>query len=152
MKRMLEHVTRLFPFLSKGIVASFIAYSVDFALLAFLTEVAGIHYQFSACISFYVGTNVTYILSVAWIFPHRSVKNKIIEYLIFFAVGTVGVGLNALLLWFFTEVTGIYYLLSKIISGSSVFFWNFYARKHILFRQKQKQAREHPGEDPSRQA
>ena len=133
---LVRHIVRLFPFLSRGVVASIIAYSVDVALLAFLTEVVGLHYQVSACISFYVGTNITYILSVTWIFPHRAVKNKIIEYLIFFAVGTVGVGLNALLLWFFTEKIGVYYLLSKVISGSSVFFWNFYARKHILFRRR----------------
>ncbi|MBN2051616.1 MAG: GtrA family protein [Spirochaetales bacterium] len=135
-KTITEKITATFPFLSKAVIASLIATCVDFGLLAFLTEIIGLHYQLSACIGFYAGTNVTYFLSITWIFPHRSLKSKILEYILFFAVGTVGVGLNALLLWFFTEVTGLYYLLSKIISGSTVFFWNFYARKHILFRER----------------
>lgn len=133
-RRIAGIVTGHLPFLSKAVAASLIATVVDFALLAFLTEIVGLHYQLSASIGFYAGTNVTYFLSITWIFPHRSVKSKLVEYILFFAVGTVGVGFNALLLWFFTEILGIYYMFSKVISGSLVFFWNFYARKHILFR------------------
>lgn len=136
MKAFFRWIARLFPFLSKAVVASFVAYCVDFGIMVFLTEVAGLHYQVSAVAGFYAGTNITYFLSITWIFPHRAVRNRFLEYIVFFTVGTIGVGLNALLLWFCTEVIGIYYMLSKIISGSTVFFWNFYARKHILFRER----------------
>ncbi len=136
MKGTIRRIMLLFPYLSKAVPASFIAYCVDFGILAFLTEVFGIHYQISACVGFYVGTNITYILSVTWIFPYRAIRRKMVEYFLFFAVGTIGVGLNSLILWFFTETVGIHYLVSKIISGSTVFFWNFYARKYILFQKR----------------
>ncbi len=56
------------------------------------------------------------------------------EYGLFVFVGVVGLGLNELLLWMFTDALGLYYLLSKVIGASLVFFWNFGMRKALLFR------------------
>ena len=45
--------------LLRAMGASLVAFSVDFAVLALLTEAAGIHYLLSAGISFLLGTSVT---------------------------------------------------------------------------------------------
>jgi len=110
-----------------------IAYSVDFGFLIFLTEVVKIHYLISAAIAFILGLLVNYAISILWVFPKRALASKRTEFLIFSIIGLIGLGLNEVIIWFFTEFIHYHYLISKIFSTVVVFFWNFIARKKILF-------------------
>jgi putative flippase GtrA len=116
------------------LVVGGIAYAVDFGVLFILTEAAGFHYLLSAALSFLLGLVVNYCLSVVWVFPRRAMADKRMEFLVFAAVGLVGLGLNEGIIWFFTARLKIYYLLSKIAASVVVLLWNFFARKRILFR------------------
>jgi putative flippase GtrA len=120
--------------LLRSMGVSLIAFAADFALLALLTEAARLHYLLSAAISFLLGTSVSYLLSVLWVFPVRRYASRLLEYALFIFVGLVGLGLNEAFLWALTEKVGIYYLASKVIAASLIFFWNFGARKLLLFR------------------
>jgi putative flippase GtrA len=120
--------------LLKTIVASQAAFWLDFGVLALLTEVAGLHYLVSAAIAFLVGTTLSYVLSVAWVFDTRRVASKTAEYALFVLVGAVGLALNEGLLWLFTEPLGLHYLLAKMVAATVIFGWNFGARKLLLFR------------------
>jgi putative flippase GtrA len=120
--------------LIRSVFSSNVAFAVDFGILVVLTEVVGLHYLISNGIAFMVGTTISYTLSVFWVFSRRSIANKHAEYWIFILIGVVGVGLNEALIWTFTEHVHIHYLISKVIAGSSVFFFNFFARKYVLFR------------------
>ena len=51
----------------------------------------------------------------------------------FLLISTIGLIFTEILLYFFTDVCGIYYLLSKIISAIIVLFWNFIARRVMLY-------------------
>jgi len=110
-----------------------IAFVVDFSSLYLLTEFAGLHYLHSAAIAFILGLVVNYILSILWVFNSRTVNKKIVEIIIFAVIGIIGLGLNEVMIWFFTEQLTIYYLYSKLISTVIVYFWNFLARKYILY-------------------
>jgi len=110
-----------------------IAYSVDFGSLVFLTEVFEIHYLISAAISFILGLLTNYALSIFWVFPKRTLADKRIEFLIFSIIGLIGLGLNEVTIWFFTEFIHFHYLISKMFSTVIVFFWNFFVRKKFLF-------------------
>ncbi|MBW1971284.1 MAG: GtrA family protein [Deltaproteobacteria bacterium] len=110
------------------------AFIVDFGSLFVLTEFIHIYYLISAAIAFILGLGTNYILSIIWVFDKRIFKNKYIEFMIFGIIGIVGLGLNELFIWFFTEEMHFYYLISKIISTFFVYLWNFFARKFILFR------------------
>jgi putative flippase GtrA len=125
----------LFSEITRSVPVSLVSFGVDFGILALLTEVFHVFYLISAAFSFMIGVSLSYLLSVLWVFRTRRIPRKSLEYSLFVLVGTVGLGLNEALLWFFTTPLGIYYLLSKIIAASIVFFWNFGARKYILFRQ-----------------
>ena len=114
--------------------SSAVCFALDFATLALLTEVFGLFYLLSAAVSFSLGTTLSYILSVRWVFRARRVPSKAVEYGLFFIIGAVGLALNEALLWLFTEKLLLFYLLSKIAAGALVFFWNFGARKLLLFR------------------
>jgi len=109
------------------------AFAVDFGLLFVFTHFLHLHYLLSATLSFIAGLLVNYFISTSWVFNRKTVKNKYFEFLIFAIIGVIGLGFNDLFMWIFTDRFGIYYLLSKIITTAIVYFWNFFARKYILF-------------------
>ncbi len=109
------------------------AYIVDIGTLFLVTEYLQIHYLTSAAVAFLFGLTVNYFLSTWWVFSKRRTRSRIAEILVFSLIGVVGLGLNELFIWFFTELLLFYYLMSKIFSTVFVYLWNFLARKFILF-------------------
>ncbi len=112
-----------------------IAYCADFGSLFILTDIVKVHYLISAAIAFTLGLITNYTLSIFWVFSKRTVSDKKLEFIIFSVIGLVGLALNEVIIWFFTETAHFHYLISKVFSTVVVFFWNFFARKKILFSQ-----------------
>lgn len=109
------------------------AYTVDFGSLIIFTEFLNIHYLISAALAFILGLITNYLLSIFWVFSKRSMEDKRKEFVVFTIIGMVGLGFNELFIWIFTEMAQFHYLISKLISTVFVFFWNFAARKKLLF-------------------
>lgn len=109
------------------------AFLVDYGLLVLLTEVCGLHYLVSATISFIAGLVVNYLLSTSWVFRKSKLENKWAEFAIFAIIGVVGLLLNNLLLYLFTDLAHIHYMISKLLTTALVMIWNFGARKIVLF-------------------
>ena len=105
----------------------------DFSILFILTHYFNVYYLFSATISFTAGVFVTYLISIYWVFQQKSHRKRSSEFILFVLIGVVGLILTLGLLWIFTEKLHIYYLVSKIIATVIVYFWNFFARKKLLF-------------------
>ena len=120
--------------LFRSIPSSSVSFALDFGILVLLTEAAGLHYLISNAIGFMAGTTLNYVLCVLWVFAKHRIRHRHLEYWIFIFIGASGVGLNEILIWTFTEHIHIYYLYSKIIAGCTVFFYNFFTRKNLLFR------------------
>ena len=113
--------------------ASFIA---DSALLHIITEM-GLHYLISGVISFIFGLTVNYLLSKLLVFQNRtSGVERTKEIIVFSVVAVIGLGLTELLMWLFTEKLLWYYMISKAIAAIIVLFWNYYAKKLLLYRNK----------------
>jgi putative flippase GtrA len=110
------------------------AFIVDFGSLFIFTEFFGIYYLISAAIAFILGLIANYVLSVNWVFNRRTLGNAKLEFGVFALIGVIGLFLNEIFIWFFTDYLHIYYLLSKIIAAAIILFWNFFARKITLFR------------------
>jgi putative flippase GtrA len=138
----------LIQFMRYGLVGG-IAFIADFGVLFLFTTFPffQIHYLLAASISFLAGLTVNYILSIRWVFAVHTIKNRKLEFLLFGFIGFIGLGMNALFIWFFTDIffanvviisgKQIKILLSKIISTAFVFIWNFLARKITLFSQSE---------------
>lgn len=109
------------------------AFLIDFGVLFALTEYLNLHYLVSAAIAFVAGLSVNYYLSTKWVFARRAIGNRIVEFTLFAFIGIIGLGLNELSMWIFTDILLIYYLVSKIITTIIIYLWNFTARKFILF-------------------
>jgi len=110
------------------------AFIIDFLSLFILTDFFGIYYLISAALAFILGLIANYLLSVSWVFNKRTLENRTFEFGIFAIIGIVGLGLNEVFIWFFTQDLQIYYLYSKIFAAVIILFWNFFARKFTLFR------------------
>jgi len=119
-------------FFRYGIVGG-LAFLVDYGLLYLLSDKCGLHYLLSASIAFIAGLVVNYLLSIFWVFSESKYQDKRKEFAIFAFIGVIGLGLTEGLMWLFTDLTGLHYLLSKLITAALVLLWNFFARKAVLF-------------------
>lgn len=117
-----------------GIVAG-VSLSIDIFILILLVEYAHLHYLLAASISFCLGAAVNFTLSIKWIFINPRVKSIQYEFLGVIAVALVGLALNTAIIWALTALVGIFYLYSKILSAVIVFFWNFFVRKQLMYKE-----------------
>ena len=110
-----------------------IAFLLDFSMLYVLTDYLHIYYILSATVAFIAGLLCNYVLSVFWVFSERALSNKLAEFLVFSLIGLIGLLLNDGLIWTLTEVGKMHYLASKVLAAVVIFFWNFFARRQVLF-------------------
>lgn len=124
----------LFGQLMRYAVVGGISFVVDYGSLWLLTEKAGLPYLWSAAIAFILGLACNYILSTRWVFGESRIKNAWGEFIAFAIIGVIGLGLNELIMYGCTDGLGFHYMLSKIVSTAIVFFWNFLARRFLVFK------------------
>lgn len=92
------------------------------------------NYMIAAAIAFVVGLAVNYALSILFVFSESSkVKNKVKEFVVYGIIGLIGLLITEGIMYLFTDVFGLYFLISKIIAAVIVLVWNFAARKVVLY-------------------
>lgn len=97
----------------------------------------GLHYLIAAVIGFIAGLAVNFLLSKLFIFKKDNAAiGKKGEFVAYAVIGVVGLGITELLMYFFTDIMLLHYAVSKIIAAIIVLFWNFIARKKLLYGKK----------------
>lgn len=109
------------------------AFAVDFFFLYFFSDICHIHYLISGILSFIISVMVNYWMSTQWVFNQDGSNNRFMEFNMFLLISTIGLVFTEILLWFFTDIMGMYYLISKIIAAVIVLFWNFLARRVMFY-------------------
>lgn len=104
----------------------------DIALLYMFVSILHINYLLSSVCSFSISAVVNYILCVTWVFDERVVEKRHRELLYYFLLSITGLAISTSLIWFFTAVAGLYYMLSKLIATFITYWINFGARKYLL--------------------
>lgn len=125
----------LLQFFRNALVGSF-AFVLELGLMYLLTECAHVYYLWSSVFSSLCAGGVNYLLSTIWVFNQSKVKNKPLEFILFTAIGALGLLLNVFFLWLLTDCIGIYYMFSKVIAMILVFTLIFFIRKYVLFTTK----------------
>ena len=97
---------------------------VDCGVLFGLTEFFGVHYLYSAGISFTVSVIFNYWLCVAYVFKNAK-KQTPKQATIFIGSSIVGLGLNQICMWFFVEIVTLHYMLAKLGATVIVTIWNY---------------------------
>ena len=109
------------------------AFIVDIFFLYVFSDIFGIYYLISAIFSFVISVLVNYAMSIRWVFNQDNIENRVVEFNLFLLISTIGLVFTEILLYFFTDICGIHYLISKIISAIIVLFWNFLARRVMFY-------------------
>ena len=122
----------------KYLIVGGICTLLDFVLLFTLTNFVGIYYLASSVISFMSATVLNYYLCTQWIFSVRNVQSRKLEFLYYIIISAVGMCLNILLIWVFTEFISFHYMISKVVATLVVLWWNFFSRKYFLHRENRK--------------
>ncbi len=115
------------------LAASVVALGCDLGLLFALTQYGGVHYLTSATISYCAGAILHYVISIKLVFRDRSVTNRRLEFIGFFAVGLLGLGATQLVLKVAVDGFGLSYMIGKVIAIAVSFTLNFVVRKVMLF-------------------
>ncbi len=130
---------QFFRYLFVGGLATVVDWGVSYLLFRFVFNE---NYAIAAnSISFVAGLAVNYLISTFWIFKNSAVESKLKEFLGFAAIGLVGLFMTMGITWLFelwlADKTSAFQILAKIVSTAAAFFWNFFARKILLFTKKE---------------
>ncbi len=117
----------------RALLVGGVSFGADTLTLFVLKEFAHFHYLLAAAISFILGSVISYILNTTFVFRYRKYDQRYKEFILFFCIGSLGLGLHELCLWALTDGLGLYYLLSKFATAVVLFLWNYLVRKWVLF-------------------
>ncbi len=107
---------------------------VNIAVLFALTEYGGIYYLFSAVCSFIVALVFNFTLNKLWTFGEKFHESTVPKFFKFTTVSLAALCVNLLFLWLFTEVFGVYYILSQVGAIGMAFMINFTGNKLWTFK------------------
>ena len=119
--------------LGRYFVVGGIATIVDVALFLFFAQHLGLPYLRVAVATFVAATLVNYWLSIRYVFVSGQRFRRRWEVTLVFAVSAAGLAFNSLILWVGVERLGLGLLASKLAATGVVFFWNFLARRILVF-------------------
>jgi len=136
----LKNIASYLPY-KKNIIKEFFKFSfvggigtlVNITILYLLTERVGIYYMLSAISSFVIAMTSNFLLNKLWTFK-ESIKSDIgKKYLQFGLVGVSALLINLFFLYIFTEIFGIYYIISQILAIGIALIVNFLGNKIWTF-------------------
>ena len=106
--------------------------AIDFGLTWFFKEIVKIPKFIANAIGFVVAATNNYILNRIWTWGSTS-EQVGVEYVKFFTVSLIGLGINTLILYIFNEKLKWNFYLSKVIATGVVMLWNFFANNFFTF-------------------
>lgn len=113
-------------------VASGLALAVDVALFRAALGL-GLPYPVAALVGFAAGAATAYVASIRWVFTERSQRSAGREFVVFVAIGAVGLLLTEAVLWISVELLHLSPMSGKLLATGLVFLSNFGLRKAMLF-------------------
>jgi putative flippase GtrA len=121
--------------------ASAVAFGVDVATLTLLVSGLAVPYLAAATVSFLCGTAVMYWLSIRHIFDYRRLDDWRPEFMIFAALGMVGLLVNLSVMYALVSGVGVHYLVAKVGAAGCTVILNFLLRRWMLFSRRGDQSR-----------
>ena len=106
--------------------------AIDFGLTWLCKEIFKVPKFIANAIGFVVAATSNYILNRIWTWGSTN-EQVGIEYVKFFTVSLIGLGLNTLILYIFNEKLKFNFYLSKVIATGVVMLWNFFANNFFTF-------------------
>ena len=136
----MQIATTAIPFLEKAFLLRFLRFcvvgftgtAIDFGLTWLCKEKLKIPKFLANAIGFVVAATNNYILNRVWTWG--STNSQVgIEYVKFFGVSIIGLGLNSLILYLLHEKMKVNFYISKVFATGVVMLWNFFANNYFTF-------------------
>lgn len=115
-------------------VVGFLGTIVNLIVLYLLTEFFGVYYLLSAFFAFIAAVINNFIWNKVWTFKEKFNHKPVTKFGQFFFVSLIALGVNLSFLYLFTEVFGIYYLVSQVFAIIISLVINFIGNKLWTFR------------------
>lgn len=120
--------------LAYGVVGG-ISALVDYSVLQGMV-LLGLDYRISAVLGFSFGLLCNYLLSSRFVFKGKGYFKKSAEFLVYVVIGVVGLGLTEVILYVCFDLCSLPLIVSKGVSCALVFFFNYFARKFIIYNRR----------------
>lgn len=114
-----------------GIVGA-IAFCIDYGLFLLMTYVFGINYLIASAISFVISTIFNFAASMRYVFAGKRGQTRSQQFVIFFVLSVVGLGVNQLVLWMCVDLLARLAWVGKLAATFIVMIFNFVTRKVFL--------------------
>lgn len=110
------------------------AAAIDLGLLYLFTDIFNIYYLLSATMAFMVAFLVSFLMQKYWTFQERGREQILGQISMFFTVGLLNVGLNAIGMYVLVDVFSVMYLLAQVIMGGLIAIGSFLIYKLVIFK------------------
>lgn len=119
-------------FLTYGIGGGF-GFLTTFLITIFLTEKIRIYYLISAIIGYLSGVFINFSFQAFITFKTKK-ELFTLRFFKFLFFQLIGLAIYSLLMFFFTDILKIYYLVSLVLSSGFVYIINFLSSKSFVFK------------------
>lgn len=109
------------------------AAATNIGLLYVFTDISRVWYLYSSIPSFLLALVVSFVLQKFVVFKDKGINKIRHQFYKFFVVAVLGVISNTILVFIFTDMFGVWYILSQIIAGIFVMVQNFVLYKFFIF-------------------
>jgi putative flippase GtrA len=117
----------------KFMIVGGIGFTVNTIILYLLTENLKISYMISAIIAIQISVSIQFLLNSIYTFKFSPSFKRLILYE---SASLIGIILYYVIMIIFTEIFGVYYLISSLISTLLVFMFNYYNSKTFVWKVK----------------
>ena len=137
LKYLVEKLSR-FPFLYgritflKFFIAGGFCGLLDLLLIYYFTDILGLWYLYSGILSFIIVSVVSFSLNKNITFKDKN-ENLQRQYLKYVLVILIGMTINNSFLYIFTDLLGVWYVVSRVFSSLIALIWNYTASKKFVF-------------------
>lgn len=113
-------------------VVGVIAFCIDYGLFLAMTYLMNVEYLIASAISFTLSTIFNYAASMRYVFAGKQGQTRTQQFVIFFVLSLVGLGVNQLVLWACVGLLQWVAWIGKLIATAVVMVFNFITRKIFL--------------------
>lgn len=123
-------VIQFFRFAIVGVINTLI----NLVALFIFTDILGVYYLFSAVLAFLIANINSFIMNKSWTFNEKKWEKTGNKYVKFFIISIASLLINLVLLYFFTDILGVYYMFSQILAIAVALWINFLGNKLWTFK------------------
>lgn len=117
----------------RSIVVGLVGLFINLLLLYWLVDVININYWISANIAFIIVVLINFVLQKTWSFQGMGDSKGQVQFVKFATLSLFNFLANALLIYLFVSLIGVWYLLAQFVITGLLFLLNFTIYRYYIF-------------------